>query len=61
MESTFVKYKEMGELIASQGGTFIIALIILVVGLIVIKQVSKLLRLLLERFSLKATDDLHRD
>ena len=50
---TFDKYKEMGDLIASQGQTFVIALIILVVGLIVIKQVYKLLRLLLERFALK--------
>lgn len=53
MEGTFEKYKEMGDLIASQGQTFVIALIILVVGLIVIKQVSKLLRRLLERFALK--------
>ena len=50
---TFEKYKEMGELIASQGQTFVIALIILVVGLIVIKQAHKLLRFLLERFALK--------
>ena len=47
------KYKEMGELIASQGQYFIIALIILVVGLIVLKQVSKLLKLILERLALK--------
>ncbi|MEA3438582.1 MAG: mechanosensitive ion channel family protein [Thermodesulfobacteriota bacterium] len=53
MESTLVKYKEMGDLIASQGQTFVIALVILVVGLIVIKQVSKLLRLMLERLNLK--------
>jgi small conductance mechanosensitive channel len=53
MEGTFEKYKEMGDLIASQGQTFVIALIILVVGLIVIKQVSRLLRHLLERFALK--------
>jgi len=43
----------MGDLIASQGQTFVIALVILVVGLIVIKQVSKLLRLILERLALK--------
>lgn len=53
MESTLVKYKEMGDLIASQGQTFVIALVILVVGLIVIKQVSKLLRLMLEKLNLK--------
>ena len=53
MEGTFEKYKEMGELIASQGQTFVIALVILVVGLIVLKQVSKLLRLILERLALK--------
>jgi len=53
MEGTFEKYKEMGDLIASQGQTFVIALVILVVGLIVIKQVSKLLRLILERLALK--------
>jgi len=53
MEGTLEKYKELGDLIASQGQTFVIALIILVVGLIVIKQVSKLLRLLLERLALK--------
>ena len=50
---TFEKYKAMGDLIASQGQNFVIALFILVVGLIVIKQVSKLLKLLLERFALK--------
>ena len=50
---TFEKYKEMGELIASQGQTFVTALAILVVGLIVIKQGSKLLKLLLEKFALK--------
>jgi len=53
MEGTFVKYKEMGELIASQGQYFVIALIILVVGLIVLKQISKLLKLILERLALK--------
>jgi len=53
MESTLVKYREMGDLIASQGQTFVIALVILVVGLIVIKQVSKLLRLMLEKLNLK--------
>jgi small conductance mechanosensitive channel len=53
MEGTLDKYKEMGDLIASQGQTFVIALVILVVGLIVIKQVYKLLRRLLERFALK--------
>ena len=53
MEGTFGKYREMGELIASQGQHFVIALFILVVGLIVIKQGSKLLKLLLERFALK--------
>jgi len=53
MEGTLVKYREMGDLIASQGQTFIIALFILVVGLIVIKQVSKLLRLMLEKLNLK--------
>ena len=53
MEGTFEKYKAMGDLIASQGQHFVIALFILVVGLIVIKQGSKLLRLLLERLALK--------
>lgn len=53
MGGTFGKYKEIGDLIASQGQTFVIALIILVVGLIVIKQVYKLLRLILERLALK--------
>ena len=53
MESTFEKYKELGDLIASQGQTFVIALIILVVGLIVIKQVSKLIKHLLRRLALK--------
>jgi small conductance mechanosensitive channel len=53
MEGQFEKYKEIGDLIASQGQTFVIALIILVVGLIVIKQISKLLRLILERLALK--------
>jgi len=47
------KMREMGDLIASQGQTFVIALVILVVGLIVIKQVSKLLRLMFERLNLK--------
>ncbi len=50
---TFEKYRAMGELIASQGQHFVIALFILVVGLIVIKRGSKLLKLLLERFALK--------
>jgi len=50
---TFEKYKAMGDLIASQGQTFVIALVILVVGLIVVKQVNKLLRRLVERFALK--------
>ncbi len=50
---TFEKYKAMGELIASQGQHFVIALFILVVGLIVIKQGSKLLKRLLERLALK--------
>ncbi len=53
MEGTFEKYKAMGELIASQGQHFVIALFILVVGLIVIKQGSKLLKRLLERLALK--------
>jgi small conductance mechanosensitive channel len=53
MEGTFDKYREMGDLIASQGQTFVIALVILVLGLIVIKQISKLLRRLLERFAIK--------
>ena len=53
MESTLVKYREMGDLIASQGQTFVIALVILVVGLIIIKHLSKLLRLILERLNLK--------
>ena len=53
MEGTFEKYKAMGDLIASQGQHFVIALFILVVGLIVIKQGSKLLRRLLERLALK--------
>ena len=35
METAFEKYKAMGDLIASQGQTFVIALVILVVGLIV--------------------------
>jgi small conductance mechanosensitive channel len=53
MEGTFEKYKAMGELIASQGQHFVIALFILVVGLIIIKQGSKLLKRLLERLALK--------
>ena len=53
MEGTFEKYKAMGELIASQGQHFVIALFILVVGLVVIKQGSKFLKLLLEKFALK--------
>ena len=53
MESTFERYKAMGDLIASQGQAFVMALVILVVGLIVVKQGSKLLRLLLERLALK--------
>ncbi len=53
METAFENYKAMGDLIASQGQTFVIALVILVVGLIVIKQVSKLLRLMLEKLNLK--------
>jgi len=53
MGGTLDKYREMGDLIASQGQTFVIALIILVVGLIVIKQLHRLLRILLEKFALK--------
>jgi small conductance mechanosensitive channel len=53
MDATFGKYKELGDLIASQGQTFTMALIILVVGLIVIKQAHKLLRLILMRLALK--------
>jgi small conductance mechanosensitive channel len=53
MESQFEKYKEMGEAIALYGQHFVYALFILVVGLIVIKILTKLFRQVLEKLNVK--------
>ena len=52
MEEQLTKYKEMGEAIALYGQVFVYALIILVVGLIAIKVLTKLFKRMLERFAL---------
>ncbi len=50
MESQFAKYKAIGDLIVSQGQDFVLSLIILVVGLIVIKILTKLFRQMIGKF-----------
>jgi len=53
MEGQFAEYKKLGEAIALHGQNFVEALVILVVGLIVIKMLTRLLRRILERLGLK--------
>ena len=53
MEGQFAEYKKLGEAIALHGQNFVEALVILVVGLIVLKMLTRLLRRILERFGLK--------
>jgi len=53
MESQFAKYKAIGEVIASQGQDFVVALIILVAGLIATKLFIRLVRRIFERFKLQ--------
>jgi len=52
MQGPFANYREIGDLITSQGQNFVEALIILVVGLIAAKMLVKLLSRLTERFKL---------
>ena len=53
MDAQLAKYKEMGEAIILHGQDFLFALLILVVGLIVIKNLIKPLRILLEKLGLR--------
>jgi len=53
MEGQFAEYKKLGEAIALHGQNFVEALIILVIGLIALKMLTRLLRRILERFALK--------
>lgn len=53
MESQFAKYKAIGDVIASQGQDFVVALIILVAGLIATKLFIRLVRRIFERFKLQ--------
>jgi len=53
MEGQFAEYKKLGEAIALHCQNFVEALVILVVGLIVLKMLTRLLRRILERFGLK--------
>jgi len=54
MDAQLAKYKEMGEAIILHGQDFLFALLILVVGLIVIKNLIKPLRVMLEKFGLRS-------
>lgn len=53
MDAQLAKYKEMGEAILLHGQDFLFALLILVIGLIVIKNLTKPLRVMLEKFGLR--------
>ncbi|MBW1822420.1 MAG: mechanosensitive ion channel family protein [Deltaproteobacteria bacterium] len=53
MEGQFAEYKKLGEAIALHGQNFVQALIILVIGLILLKVLTKLLRRVLEKSALK--------
>jgi len=53
MEGQFAEYKKLGEAIALHGQNFLEALVILVIGLIALKMLTRLLRRILERFALK--------
>ena len=53
MEGPLAEFKQLGEAIALYGQNFVLALIILVIGLIVLKMLTGLLRRILERFALK--------
>ncbi len=53
MEGQLAEYKKLGEAIALHGQNFVEALIILVIGLIALKMLTRLLRRILERFALK--------
>ena len=53
MEGQFAEYKKLGEAIALHGQNFVEALIILVIGLIALKMLTRLLRRMLERVALK--------
>jgi len=53
MEGQLAEYKKLGEAIALHGQNFVEALIILVIGLIALKMLTRLLRRILERFGLK--------
>jgi len=53
MEGQLAEYKKLGEAIALHGQNFVEALIILVIGLIALKMLTRLFRRMLERFALK--------
>jgi len=53
MEGQFAEYKKLGEAIALHGQNFLEALVILVIGLIALKMLTRLLRRILEKFALK--------
>ena len=53
MEGTLAEYKKLGEAIALHGQDFVLALFILVIGLIVLKMLTRLLRRVLDRSALK--------
>jgi small conductance mechanosensitive channel len=53
MEGPLAEFKQLGEAIALHGQNFVLALIILVIGLIVLKMLTGLLRRLLDRSALK--------
>jgi small conductance mechanosensitive channel len=53
METQFEKYKALGNIIASQGQELLIALLILIIGLIIVKQLFNLTERILGKFMLK--------
>ena len=53
METQFAKYKAIGDMIQSHGHDFIIALIILVVGLIATKHLTNLFKRIFMRFTIR--------
>jgi len=53
MEEQMAEFKELGEAILLHGQDFLYALLILVIGLIVIKNLIKPLRVMLEKFGLR--------
>jgi len=53
MEEQLAKFKSVGDMIASHGQDVVVALIILVVGLIATKMLTRLFRSILGRFDLK--------